>query len=436
MKKRLLLIAVACLAFTACLKDGFDDFEGLKHPLHIQGEISPTLGIPIGEASANIDDLLNMFQSFHAYVEVSDEGIISFVYDTVYQDTLYFDEEKSKRPSSKTVVYTSRRIVSGESEIDLFSNIDILNNTELSVEQIMVDLDAYTISDSKPQTDSLLGQQGVSIYYDSITLSVVGEDNQEHVVIVPGELPNIILDSIIHGQNIQLIHDKNINGIVNYRPKLIRYAARLNIAFDETFFSSGFMGDPDQFVSDSLGISYIYVDANIHARFPISLSLSNLNYSTDIEFNPSFDVESLTVDSSMLYLECSNGIPLELLLSGSLQDSNGVTLCQLFDPTPTTLQASNVAYDAAAGHYVSSTPTTTTLAVAVTREVYDALKYTNQLHLEAGLSTRPTGDPSNNHVAIRNSDRLQIRVYAKLKPTYTLDIPLGGIMGNEKGGVK
>lgn len=436
MKKRLLFLAVASLVFTACLKDGLNDFEGLKHPLHLQGEISPTLGIPIGEASANIDDLLNMFQEFDAYMDVDEHGIISFVYDTTFQDTIPMDETGAKRHSSKSVVYVSHRITSGEEPIDLFSNIDILNNTDLSVEQVMVDLNAFTISDSKPQTDSMLSKQGISIYYDSITLSVVGQDNQVHNIIQQGDLPLIYLDSIIHGQYLHLIQNHNISDIINYRPKSIRYTARLNIAFDESFFASNFGGNTDQYVKDSIGINYVYVDADIHVRFPISLSVDNLQYSTDIEFNPSFDLKELTVDSSVLYLECTNGIPLQLDLTGSLQDSLGNDLCTLFNPDPTTLAPAEVGFDAECGHYVATTPTKTILAVVVNRNVYDALQNTKQLHLAASLSTSHTGDATNDHVAIRNSDMLKLRVYAKLKPTYSLDFPIGGFTKSQKGGVQ
>ncbi len=437
MKKRLLFLAAACMAFTACLKDGFNDFEALRHPLHLQGEINPTLGVPIGDATANINDLLNMFQTVGAYVDVDDNGIIAFVYDTEYQDTIYFENSKSKGHASKSVVYTTQQVVEGEAEIDLFSNIDLLDDSELSVEQVLVSISTYTISDSKPQTDSLLGTQGVSIFYDSITLSVVGEDNQVHEIISAGELPNLNLDSLIHGQSLDLIRDRNINGIINYRPKLIRYTARLNITFDESFFAGGITSDPSQLVADSLGINYIYIDADVHARFPLSLSLNKLNYNTDIAFASSFNMENLIVDSSVIYLECTNGIPLNLQLAGSLVDAGGNVLCRLFDPTPTILQASEVAFDATSGHYVSSTPTSTILAISVTREVYNALQNTTALRLEANLSTQETGNPANNNVAIRSTDQLAIRVYAKLKPTYHIDIPIGGkTMGNEKGGVE
>ena len=60
MKKTLLPILLVSLLFTSCLKDGFNDFEALKHPLAISGTVSPTLGVPVAQGSATILDMLKM----------------------------------------------------------------------------------------------------------------------------------------------------------------------------------------------------------------------------------------------------------------------------------------------------------------------------------------------------------------------------------------
>ena len=60
MKKGIFFVVLASLFMTSCLKDGFNDFDALQHPMYFHGTVNPTLGVPIGTGSANIYDMLKM----------------------------------------------------------------------------------------------------------------------------------------------------------------------------------------------------------------------------------------------------------------------------------------------------------------------------------------------------------------------------------------
>jgi len=434
MKRKLLFLAMVSLLFSSCLKDGLNDFEALQHPMHLNGTINPTLGIPIGEGSANIYDLLNMFQAIQANVLISDNGLINFVYsDSNVHYHIDMEDSKGQGSKSGDIVYISKKLINGETEIDLFDNItEELNGADIDVDSILVDFGAFVQATAKEGTDTLLEHYHVHIYYDSITITTVGENNlATRVIDMEDSIP---VNNLLEGEYITLLEGGDLSSIINDRPNKVQYTARLNIAFEAAFFATAGVST-DQFVADSLGITAVDIDADINVRFPLSAKISNLEYTTDIDFAPNFNMEELTIDSSILFLECNNNIPLEILLDGSLLDSNDVKICDLLDPVQTTLAAAEVTFDPTSNYYCSSNPSNTVIKIVVNRNVYDALQSAKKLHLHGVLNTASTGNPARPCVAIKSTDYLEMRVYAKIKPEYTIDIPLFGNT-DQKGGAQ
>ena len=65
-----IVVALVCgvLFFTSCLRD--EDMELLRHPIHVQGTIDPTLGIPIGYGEVTIHDVLKMInEDYSGYLD-------------------------------------------------------------------------------------------------------------------------------------------------------------------------------------------------------------------------------------------------------------------------------------------------------------------------------------------------------------------------------
>ena len=350
MKKTLLPILLVSLLFTSCLKDGFNDFEALKHPLAISGTVSPTLGVPVAQGSATIFDMLKMVQISHASMEVNENGILTIAYDT--SNTWHIDVNNSKRPrkssspKSGEVVHIWQKTIDGHVSVDLFKNIQGLENAELEVENLMLNVNAYIKAQANQTTEHALDSFHVQVYYDSLYIDVIGKDNTHTVIPLNDSVP---IDSLIIGQNIKLFDNYDISSTINHRPVEIRYGARMNIAFEAEFFSSGI--SESDFVVDSLGINSVDINADIKVRFPMTAYINNLDYETDIDFAPSFSFRNLTIDSSMLMLKCDNSIPLSLLLRAQLVDSNDVVLCDLLDPIMTEVEGADVTYNSSINMY-------------------------------------------------------------------------------------
>lgn len=437
MKKSVLLIMLASVLATSCLKDGFNDFEALNHPMSFQGTVNPTLGVPIGSGSATIFDILKMVQVSYARMEVNEMGIITIAYDTTA--SWHLDIANSKKdhsqPKSSDIVHVARNSISGSVLIDLFDNIDILDNAELEVDSLKVFLGAYIKAQAREGALETMDSFHVHVYYDSLYINVVGQDDQLYSVLQIND--SIPIDSLIEGEYIVLFNNTDISSHINKRPKEVRYGARMNIAFEAAFFASNIT--ENEFVADSIGITSCDIDADIKVSFPVSAYISNLSYETDIEFSPSIELGNMAIDSSMIYIECINGIPLELLVQAKFVDENDNELCNIFGPEPDTiavLPGALVALNPETNLYTAVTPSQNIIQVPITESVFNDLKKTKKIRLKAGLSSSDLNPPIQPRVAIRAEDKLNLRVWAKLKPSYNLDLGFGSEGDNGEGGAQ
>ena len=425
MRKPLFFIVLAGLLASSCLKDGLNDFDALKHPISISGTVNPTLGVPIGSGQMTIHDILNMVQESESYVEVSEEGILSIVYDTTASWSIDLDDSKATprkgAKDSTDVVYTARKPITGNVSFDLFENIKELENAEMEVDSLKLDILTYIKATEKPGCKEMMDSLHVHVYYDSLCIIVTGKDNRHWST----QLPNVVpIDSLLEGQYIRLFNNEDISGAINIQPMRIDYCARMNVAFEAAFFAAAGMNE-NQFVADVIGIEHVDIDADIKVDFPVSAYINNFSYETDIEFVPSFSLGDLKIDSSMIFLDCENGIPLSLSLRAQLIDSTGTPLCDLLTPATTELTGSVVGLDPVTNLYVTQTPSNTLIQIPITKSVFDNLLNTHGIRLTAGLNTSNTGDPIHKRVTIKDDNYLKVRLWAKIKPSYSLDMDMG-----------
>lgn len=438
----IIFLVLASLMTTSCLKDGFNDFEALGKPMSFHGTINPTLGVPIGTGSATIFDMLKMVQISYATMEVDSRGIITIAYDTTAQWEINFNSKKPRHGGAKTgeIVHVIQREINGSVGIDLFQNMTFLNEADIEVDSLLVYFRAFLKAEANDSAIQAFENYHVHVYYDSLYINVVGQDNVIYPIYPgPNDLHDSIpIDSLIAGQYITLFNNTDISTAINKRPKGIQYGARMNIAFEAAFFANNI--SENDFVIDTLGVTAINIDGDIKVRFPVSAYLNNLRYETDIQFTPSTLLNDIIVDSSMIYMDCLNGIPLSLLVRAQFVDENDQVLCDVFDPAETVVEGADVALNPEINLYTATNPRETTIQVPVTKTMFESLLQTRKIRLKAGINTSPTGNPSRKRVSIQANDMLQMRVWAKLKPEYTLDIEIGGnsdtTQNGKKGGVK
>lgn len=436
MKKPILFALAACMMLASCEKI-VGDLDFLNHDMEVQGTINPTLGVPVARGSVSVYDLLQMVQVTEAKVEIGNDGIVNIIYDTAIKTTILTNEgSKAKRPSKnhwKSSNYTDTahyNNFTGSVKIDMFDNIDsTLNGASIEIDNLYVNVGAFIKANANANTQTNMDSIfHVTVYYDSLFLAAVGKDGSIERV----DLPNIIfIDSLLHGQYVKIFNKEDISHVINKRPVEIRYGARMNIAFQAEFYNN----DPEGFVADSIGIDSVNINSDIKIEFPFSTNIKDLSYTTDLKFEPSFNLGDLTIDSSMFILYCDNGLPLALGLTAALIDSTGKELCKILDPTPTTLKGAPVGMDAS-GHFSSIGKSRTELKIPVTAEIFNNILKTKAIHLEAILNTTATGSTTNKNVAIKANDMLDILMTAKIKPSYPFTFGGNNDNNGQKGGLK
>lgn len=435
-----LLLIVASLTFSSCLKDGFDDFEALQHDFTLEGEVNPTFVLPIGHGSATIHDLLTMVQESESYVEVDDRGILTISYsaDTLFKIDLEEGSKKKQRGAKdgSEISNVVHHPFDGVQDIDLFNKMEIVDTATFEVDSILVSLDAFVKAFEAYGTRQKVEDFGVRFFFDQLYLDVVGSDNRVYNIIAKQD--TVWLDSIFDNQYIQLFNNTDISAAVNKRMKQVRYGGVLNIAITEDFYANS----ADDFVTDSLQITEIDIDGHIDVRFPISAYIDNLYYEQDIDLKSSIELDNISVDSSAIHLDIDNGLPLALIVSAELRDSNNHYLCNLLNDSlidGASLKPLDSAHPN--GTQVTNQPTVSKIRIGINKNVWDALPKTRRIHFKAGLRTSDNG--SHAHVAIRDTDLFGFKLWAYLHPSVSLDFNLTGDDNNnnsngnnQKGGAQ
>ena len=109
MKRKLFLAALlsSVVLLMSCNKD---DMELLKHPYRVQGELTPSFGLPvISSGQLNLNDLLTSFDgTFSGFITA--DNTITFHYDTSIRDSIIIGEMITKGvPSGQRSVASGRK---------------------------------------------------------------------------------------------------------------------------------------------------------------------------------------------------------------------------------------------------------------------------------------------------------------------------------------
>lgn len=433
---------VGMLLMTGCLKDGFNDFR-IEDP-HFVADFNAELGIPIGTCELTIEDLTEMYTLWgdNAELAVNDDSVTIMVYGSFQDDIPIASSKGAKGGFSRkalgdtTVRYTSHKWMEGSSLVDIFDQFDLAAG--IDVKSVYVSLDANISADANGYTPG--DGYNVTVYYDSLYVMYDHNGQMETLVEL---LDSINVDDFTTGSTrVNLLKDKEVSELLRNRSSQLQFRCRMNIQFDysfnyldpSTYPSFGGSSDSvDRFINDSIGIQEFHIDADMEARIPLSIYAHNLYVENDIELSGALDSADLELDTSYIYVNCKNGIPLELILSGDLVDGNGVTICGMFAnktvaPAATTLQTTT-------GTYVATQETPTQVPILITREIFEALKHAKTLKLTTYINSADTGNPTNQMVTIRKEDKLKMLLTAKLRPDFHFDSGEGN--GHEgKGGAR
>ena len=408
--------------FSSCYKDG--DFD--LGPIHLQGEISPNLGLPIGEGHFSITEAMRLSQKSQARILVGSDSVVTIVYDTSSFEQLDISRYINK-DYRDSVVY--QETISGEVEIDLFENIDYIpDNEKLRCKGVWVTLmsDISSNSQSLPQ-DVLNRYRSAEVKIDSLKLIATSHDDRlVPITSILDTSYSLNLQSITNGNtnNLTILDSNNIMEIIDLSPKRLNYSIRVTVTVPVVNNTT-----PASIIRDTLGITELYLDSYLKVEFPLSMYLDSLKYQFDIATRDidlkEWDIVSLK--KANLYLEISNSFPVEFNMVAELQDSNNATLCPILNLQNSVLiQAPEVSYNPLSQTHTTSEPSVRKVTLELTQNQLDHLQNSDHLRINCYARTSTSTTPSTPKpiVSVTSDSKLSIRAYLQVQPSMNIDEPL------------
>lgn len=460
MKKRLFFLGLTAsiMLLASCSKD---DMELLRHPYRVQGELSPSLRLPvISNGQMNLNQLLQAFDgSFSGNLEVNDTTIV-FLYEDYFHDSVEVGGLASKTTPRPTAVKGGRiprtvgeamvsvdTTISYTMPIDLFDRADMQSivQANISINRLLLDLTANIYGTCPPNVEQSV-RNYVTARFDNLNIDYVGHDGVNYHY---DGMPNVsvTIDNIIDGGQLDLTGDNNLNlaSIIDKLPSSMTFSFTLHLIVDEGFVDENTqdIAHISQFheLLDSLNMTTLFYDAHMKVRLPFEVSMDDLTFSypltlsssesegnngsildqIDTMLNSILGEGAASIDSSKVtaYLVLQNGIPLNFNISGTLEDANDNELCTLltdeFVPSAQTLPTLTPGVSKADPEH----PGIAVIEIPLTVGQLEHLANASTLRLDLGMSTSGIG-----HKRVSPNDYLKISLQIKLDANIVIDMEL------------
>ena len=420
-----LVLVVAAMAFASCIRS--EDWELLKHPIHVQGHLDPNLGTPIASGEVTINDILNMFDSTYTGLLDPDEQVLTINFEADRSDSILAKSLLSS--GTKSLFLSKDTVIRYGVDITLFDMVTLqdLVNSNININHLWLTFNADIRGDC-PDTVRNLVSQYVHAYFDSLSITYVDHNYQHHVfngiAMEPLNISNVLSRE-------ELVFDSvDMAEIVNSMPRRVDVAFRFRFELDNALFNEDLAELYFNQMLDSIYLTKIFYNTHIRVAFPFEIEIGSLPYSFDIDLGDGLsqvDIDAILdsigegvdidLKDSYLTLGFDNDIPLDLTIAASLIDANGLPLgAPLLAETIASAQTTPSPADPNA--YVSAAPTHTDVKIHADKTLLNNLRRSKKIRFNLIMAT------GGRHVSIRHDDYLRIKVYLQLHPSATIDVPI------------
>lgn len=428
MKKRLFVlsaIAVLLAGLSSCLRS--DDWELLKHPIHVQGQIEPNMGAPIAHGTVTINDVLHMFNNTYTGMIDPDEDILTIDFESNRSDSIL--AKSIAGSGTKSPFLSKDTLITYGVDITLFDKVtlqDIVNGN-ININHLWLTFNAEIWGDC-PDTVRHLVQRYVHAYYDSLTVKYTDYNYQEHIFNgIP--LTSMSFDNVLTHETLDF-DSVDLAEIVNSMPRHVQVSFRFRFELDNSIFNEDLAELYFNQLLDSIWLTKIYYNTHVRVAFPFEIEIDNLPYAFDVDLGDGLsqvDIdaildsigEGLEVDlkDSYLTLGFDNGIPLDLTIAATLIDDHGLPIG---GPrfTETIKSAPTVPLPSDPSAYESSGTTHSQVKIHADANFLRDLRRSKKIRFNLIMAT------CDKHVTIKHSDFLDIKVYLQLHPSASIDIPV------------
>lgn len=429
MKQKLFFAALVLPWLMAgCVKDG--DLNALRHPISIQGEFDPTVGVPLAHMEAHMNDFVGLWttsDNMSTYIDAA-TGIVAFRYSNTLEVEMDYTSKRAQRSTKGTkasgdTLILDTRTLNGHTDINLFKRIASLDTGELSAKgmylSIIADLHT-TVSDPV----LALNDYGVEIYFDSTVFTILFQDGTSEDISIDS-MNNINIRELSHGRRISLFENYDASWAVNRKPIGIDYRTVLNIAkIGTTMIPISTL----LYIRDSLYIDKVHASLATDVDFPMQLYCNHMAYTDTLSLDLHqldsllniYDV-SLQDSGNLLVFEVENGMPLELTLDAYCLDEHMNPLTNdLFTPGLNKIEGAPIKKltgSTSIDSYVADGKTTTRLLVDVKGDLLQDLRKTRYLRMILGINSASQGAAPGDikpTISVRGTDELNLRLHGTL----------------------
>lgn len=442
MKKKIhtrFLCAAAFATMFSCVKTSDIALFTHMNNLSVVAEFNPEMGIPVGYGNLKAEDLLKDFDfsGHNVVMGTGDNGVMTFSYDTSWNGHFTFGSKTSTTHSDTLV---------DEITLDLFDAMEgIVNDVDLK--EILMDMNCQVTPNLNSKGRQLISNPsyGVQVTFKNITLIGVGTDGSTFTI-REFTTPTIYDDDIAaNGFHWTVLDDYDVapwikNDMQKMRVSVVYEAAVGNV--EALVAGEGLTpaqaANINGWIDQNVTLGALDIDADIHADIPLKCHVANLKQTVDVNFNVNdflggsgegedanrlADAINFGVDEGSLVVEVVNAMPLDVDLNFTV-DSNGLLPYTLMQ-APRKVAGARMQRNG--DSYYSQDTTHTVLDIPLNSEVMSAVRRANQMHVVAnvnsGTNTMPGAalDPTV-PVAVRNTDKMQLRLYIKAKTNINVDL--------------
>lgn len=435
MKKTIFFAALLLFvgALSSCLRS--DDWEMLRHPIHVTGSANPQYGVPVATGELNINDLMSSFSADYSGF-ITDDEVITIKYDTSLRDTIdalsnvSFKGNADRTPATlalkgndgtKAFWIPKDTTMVDTIDIDFFNDVDYAG--QINIEHIWMTLRVGASGE---------GAEFVRPYVKArfFNLQLSYEDHNG-VKKTFGGMPaaNVEVNDIYDGFD-HHFDSVDIASIVNDMPRRIFASYTFRFLVSSDMVTSQIMTMPYNQILDSIHMTKLMYFAKLSITMPLSVQFNGLSYVYPVSLGDglnSLNIDSIVssissdlnfdIDSALFRLTFYNGIPLNMTMTATLQDENGTNIVRLFK-NETVASANTVPNPANPAQYVADSEKETTFEARLSNADID------NLHLAKTLNVKLRVDSDNKHVCIKRSDKLRLKAFLIVKPTVGVDIPV------------
>ena len=438
MKKTSLLALVLMLTLlSSCVRD--EDLELLRHPIHVQGEVDPYLGVPIAYGQMNLSEVLEMLSSQYDGYLMPDTDIVIIQFDTSVTDIINATPSGSKGAPNKGGVGTKDgtflnfvdTVKEYSVNITLFDDARLQNIVpgNMDISHLYMNLNVAYQGHCQPGWEDTIRDNVIAVA-DSLVIKYTDHNYQTHVFTGMPTIPPITINDVLNRQTISFT-DVDLAPIINSLPRKITASFRFKFQVKDSWIVNNAMNPNFSKMMDTIKMTYLEYDANLRVEFPFEIHIGILPYNFDINLGDGlstvdFDqfLSSLgdNVDAelkdSYLNLAFDNGIPFDFMLSATMLDSNGVELFQIVNLD--TIQSAPIAPIPGdnSGTYESVGTTRTIVRALLNSEKLELLKQGRTIRMGLAMST------GTHRVAVQRTNSLKVKASIQVHPSATIDIPL------------